>query len=644
MANQGDRGNEKESPTAMTTSSASLVVNQDGISGIVAIELSGDSQAIVYRRAGDRFEATAMPLSPWLVVPAGGERGLRHASAIEPLSGESHFSTRVRFDSWSRWRDSYRALREDPHTDVLAFPSPAEQFLIDSGLSLFAEMEFDQLKRAQLDIETLGFNPNDEQAAVIIITVAINGSKPFVIRGDELSEGEMIDELASWIDTNDPDVIEGHNLFNFDIPYLAARARRHNRTLNWGRDGSEVRFGPSRRFKAGPRSIPFEPAYVHGRHIVDTYQQIQRYDNAGLLASYGLKQAVEGLGLSRPDRTFVPGNEIAALWTSDPDRLVAYAIDDILDTDLLSRLALPTEFYQTRLLPSTLQQVAIGGPGEKVNDLLVRAYLQRGESIPAPQTPRAYPGGYTELRRVGHFAPVVKGDVESLYPAIMLSDRIAPASDHLGVFLPLLDSLTQERLTAKRRASASEGYEYARLNGLQSSLKVLINSFFGYLGYSRGYFNDFDAAERVTLRGHQIIQQVTSELEQRGALTIEVDTDGVYFEPPHEASSEEDEIRLIEEVSGGLPDGISLAHDGRWQGMLSLRLKNYVLQEYDGRLVLKGSGLRSRREEPFLRRFIQEASLGFLAADGASSVRELYLSFAEDILKGRLRSGGDRSH
>lgn len=623
--------------TSLSSDTAAIsALPSEEVSGIVAVELGGDSAIVIYTRTGDRVDASTIDFSPWLVVPEKDRLALRNAVTTEVLGGEGFYSTRARFESWTRWRDTYRALREDPMVSVLGFPSPAEQFLIDSGLSLFAGMEFDQLKRAQLDIETLGFDPNQDQAAVIVISLAVNGSNHHIIRGDECSEDEMIDELASWIDVNDPDVIEGHNLYNFDIPYLATRARRYNRSLDWGRDGSAVRFGSSRRFKSGARAVPFEPAYVHGRHFIDTYQQIQRYDNAGLLSSYGLKQAVDALGLSRPDRTFVPGEQIAETWRANPGMLIEYALGDVLDTDLLSRLALPSEFYQTRLLPSTLQQVAIGGTGEKVNDLLVRAYLARDESIPEPRSPRGYPGGYTELRRVGRFAPVVKCDVESLYPAIMLMDRIAPVSDHLGVFLPLLDSLTQERLIAKRQASVATGYDYARWNGLQTSLKVLINSFYGYLGYSRGYFNDFDAAERVTVRGHQIIQQVTDELESRGARTIEIDTDGVYFEPPERSSTLEDELRLIEDVSEELPEGISLAHDGRWEAMLSLKLKNYVLLEYDGRLVLKGSSLRSRREEPFLRSFLQTASREFLSPDEDSGTRDLYLSLAERILAGTI--------
>src|SRR5690606_36022700 len=145
-----------------------------------------------------------------------------------------------------------------------------------------------------------------------------------------------------------------------------------------------------------------------------------------------------------------------------------------------------------------------------------------------------------------------------------------------------------------------------------------------------------NAAEQVTLRGHEIIKQVTQALEEREARTIEIDTDGVYFEPPHAGTTLDEEVELIDAVSAVLPEGINLAHDGRWRAMLSLRLKNYILLDYDGRLVLKGSGLRSRRDEAFLRKFIEDAARRFLAADNDTSVRDIYLAYADDIISGSI--------
>jgi DNA polymerase elongation subunit (family B) len=240
------------------------------------------------------------------------------------------------------------------------------------------------------------------------------------------------------------------------------------------------------------------------------------------------------------------------------------------------------------------------------------------------------------VRHVGRFAPVVKCDAESLYPSIMLAEQIAPVSDRLDIFIPMLSILTERRLHAKRDERTASGKRRGQLRGIQSSLKVLINSFYGYLGYSRGYFNDYDAAERITLRGQEIVRRIVDELERRGAVAIEVDTDGVFFQPPASVSSEDEEMALVDAVSARLGAGIRLAHDGRFRGMLSLKLKNYALLDFDGRVYLKGSSLRSRREELFLRRFVTDAVARLLEPDRHGSVRDYYLDVADSILQGRL--------
>jgi DNA polymerase elongation subunit (family B) len=603
------------------------------VPGLVAVERENDQQVRIYQRDQDEVRSWVVDFEPWLITSPNAALATRSVIHQEPLAGDSQLSVLLRFRSWSRFRDARRVLRDDQRP-FLAFGTPAEQYLIYHGQALLIGMEFDQLVRAQVDIETLGFDPRHDQ--IVLITCAINGRDETVFRADQLSEFEMIGELNEWIRKHDPDVIEGHNIFNFDIPFLASRARETGTSLDWGRDGSPVRQGGSRPFKAGPRTIPFEPAYIHGRHIVDTYQQIQRYDTGGELLSYGLKPAIEALGLSQAEREIIEGDQIAAAWRDDPERLVRYAVDDVRDTSTLSVLALPTEFYQAQLVPRSLQDVAIGGPGEKINDLLTSAYIRHRQSIPTPSEARPFPGGYAAVRRTGAFGPVVKADVESLYPAIMLSDEIRPASDHLGIFLPMLSLLTERRLVAKRQARLADGYDQARLQGIQSSLKVLINSFYGYLGYARGYFNDYDAAEQITRRGHDIILRVEQELEQRGATVIEIDTDGVYFQPPSSCRGLSAEETLIDEVSNQLGAGIRLAHDGHWQRMLSLRLKTYALLSEDGRLILKGSALRSRRDETFVRQFFEEAILLLLQERPAHTVRELYLRHAERIQQGRL--------
>src|SRR5918998_6338625 len=97
------------------------------------------------------------------------------------------------------------------------------------------------------------------------------------------------------------------------------------------------------------------------------------------------------------------------------------------------------------------------------------------------------------------------------------------------------------------RATAVAGQETERAmwEGMQGSFKVLINSFYGYLGYGGALFNDYDAATRVTLAGQRIVKQVVERLAETGAKPIEVDTDGVYFVPPAGIATEAEERAYI---------------------------------------------------------------------------------------------------
>lgn len=611
----------------------------DPLTGLVAVDLAGPDRVRLYRRDGDRTISAEDELRPWLLAErAEPWTALRCQPTVEPLAGDHPLRFLVTFRSWPEMLDASRAAR-DGSERMFRLRSPVEAYLMRRGRTLFKGMTFDDVRRLQIDLETTGLDPRRPDASVLLVALTTSWGIEEVLALED-GEADLIRRMTERIVQLDPDAIEGHNIFNFDLPYLAARAEQHGLTLPWGRDGSAVRIDErGARFKAGPLTVPYSPAWIHGRHVIDTYQQIQRYDTGGKLTSYGLKNAVRELGLTRSDRTFVPGADILEAWRTDRERLVRYAIDDVRDVDILSRLATQTEFYQTQILPRSYQAVATGGPGEKINDLMLRAYLTARHSVPNPEPPRDYPGGHAELLGTGVFAPVVKCDVESLYPSIMLAERITSKADTLGAYLPMLADLTQRRLAAKAegRAMAKAGRhdERAMWDGLQGSFKVLINSFYGYLGYGRALFNDYDAATRVTLSGQRIVKDVVDHLRSAGATPIEVDTDGVYFVPPPAMIDEAAELAFIERISDRLPSGIRLAHDGRYRSMLSLRLKTYALLDDAGALVLKGSALRSRRVEPCFRDFIAEAARCFLEGR-PEDARVAYFGLADRIRRSEL--------
>ncbi len=413
---------------------AALLYGHDPLSRIVAVEPSGPNGVTIYRRPEEGpVGAETATYSPWLVAGAGALDGLSvRPAAVEVLEGAGAFDRLALFASRADQARALGELREGqiPH---YGHPSPVSQYLTLSGRTLFQGMRFEDVHRLQLDVETTTLQPADPAAAVLLLAITDNRGHEEVLSSQDEGEAALLRRLTERLLALDPDVIEGHNLVDFDLPYLAARARRHDLSLTWGRDGSPLWLQEREgRYKVGARILPSMRVHVHGRHVVDTFQQIQRYDTGFRLESYGLKPAIEALELLRPGREFVDRTRINELWQSDPQRLARYCLDDARDVRALADLTTPTEFYQAQIVPRSYQDVATGGTGEKINALMVRAYVARRRALPQPEAPRPYPGGYSEVRAAGVFRRVVKCDVESLYPAVMLHFGFKPATDTLG--------------------------------------------------------------------------------------------------------------------------------------------------------------------------------------------------------------------
>jgi len=490
------------------------------------------------------------------------------------------------------------------------------------------------LRRMQIDIETTTLDPALPEACIFMIAVSDNKGLAEVLIGDE---ADMLRQLLHLVETRDPDVLEGHNFYSFDLPYLIARYAAHNLSPDMGRGGSPVVMGTPRNCAIGTNARQFTPAYVYGRHILDTLLQVQRFDwSRGQVSSYGLKECAQTYGIAPPDRVYLDRREIVETFRTDPERVKTYAAQDVLETSALAALVAPTEFYQTQMIPDSYQNVAVTGNGEKINAILLREYLRQNRAIARQKPPQPYPGGYTEVRLTGVIKPIVKADVESLYPSLMLTQKISPAADTLHIFLPLLSDLTMRRLDAKGQLkhTPKATREYAYWDGLQNSFKSLINSFYGYIG-GPFYFNDYDAARRVTEAGQTIVKQIASELEAHGAKVVEIDTDGVYFQPPTEVKTEADELAYVERIGQCLPPGIRLAHDGSYSAMLSLKMKNYVLVEPNGHKIFKGSSLRSRADERYGRAFLTDA-INLLLDDKADQLSKLYKDLLARIETGEM--------
>ncbi|KAF0215352.1 MAG: DNA polymerase B [Geobacteraceae bacterium] len=621
-----------------------LLFGYDGTEGIVAAELAGRFIRLFIRnREGVRFKDD--PFHPFILLEEKELlAGFAGDFSISPLAGQGGYRFMAVF---KEWRDCLAArdflskksgkTPSAPDAPYLYISDPVHQHLLSTGKTLFKGLDFTDLKRLAIDIETYcaeGFEfSNPERGEDRIISIALMDERGYseVLFGREMSEADMLIRLSEAIREQDPDVIEGHNVFRFDLEYIRVRAARYGIKLGFGRDGSEPRVHPSR-FTIAERIIDYPRWDIFGRHVLDTYFLLQIYDvSARELENYGLKGAALHFGLAAPDRVYLDGGRIGKIYEEDPALLKRYNLDDVRETLALSRLLSYPYFLQTRMFPYSYQNCVIRGNATKINALFLREYLRRRAAIPKAGGGGSFEGGYNDIFEYGVVGSVVHCDVASLYPSLLLTYNMQSARDTLGLFLPLLKELRDFRLQAKKRArEESDPHRRDYYQALQQAFKVLINSFYGYLGTTIHNFSDPLLAAQVTSRGRETIKAMLAWLQERQAKPVEIDTDGIYFIPPPHVATPDQEEELVKELSMSRPAGIEVELDGRYRAMFSYKMKNYALLGYDGRVTIKGSGLKSRGIEKYLREFMGEM-IRFLLLGEGDKIEAMYCLYLQKL-------------
>jgi DNA polymerase, archaea type len=632
----------------LTHALSSLLYGKDACPGLVACEWAegpeGQDEIILFQREQDSSTSRRVePFTPflWLASPdmldeSGG------TADIEKLSGSAPLAYLAFFKTWKNAQEAVKELKkktgQNPSSNdapYLFINDPVQQYLMLTGRTLFKELSFPQIRRMQVDIETYSTpaydfsNPERPSDRIIAIALADQSGWTEVLSGEDLDEKSMLKRFVELVQERDPDVLEGHNLFKFDLPYLFTRAKQQRVPMRLGRDGHRARLGQGR-FSVGERTINYTKCMLFGRHVADTFFMTQAYDvTHRSLESFGLKEVAQHFGVAAPDRTYVDGAEIARLFEREPARIMAYARDDICETRAVADVLSPVYFAQTQMLPFSYQQTLVRGNGGKIDALMLRAYLHARHAVPLPGEPRSFEGGYTDIFYTGLARHVHHCDVRSLYPSLMLSRRIGPQSDPQGVFLDLLVQLRDMRVEAKRRMQEAHADERRWWDARQTAFKVLINSFYGYLGFSQARFNDYDAAEQVTREGREVLKHMLDWLQAHDAQPVEIDTDGIYFVPPP-FRNEDEQAQFETQLQASLSEGIDVEFDGVFPAMFSYKMKNYALLDDQGEILLKGAALKSRGLEPFQRDFLKEM-LRLILEDRAGEIADLKARYAEAI-------------
>src|SRR5213083_1104280 len=583
-----------------------MLFGADPTPRIVAIELGETGTVKVYRREADGSTiAEVEPYHPFVwcdsdVLDLGIE--------TEKLESSLKYGWLVTVDNWKELIALRNGLR-NAGRDFFAFTDPVQHYLTATGRTLFKDLRFEELKRMQIEVLSVaGVDEPGDKDHIMSITVSDNtGWEELLIidpKNVEQSEHDALKRLTSLVKERDPDVIEGHNLFRFDLPYLVQRAKKTKTKLDWGRSGGFLRSRPSR-LQIAEKTIDYPKFTIEGRHFVDTFLLAQFYDvGMRTLSGFERVDVARHFGLCDSEElSALTGKQLQRAYIDNDERFRERALCAVRETRAVADLLSPSYFIQAQIFPYNYQDVIVRGNATRINALFLREYFRRRHSIPELPMVRAFEVGYTDIFFTGVARNVWHCDITSLYPSVILQFDCFPATDQLQIFRHLITDVRAFRLDAKAEMRAEKDpARQHHLQALQNTFKILLNSFYGYLGFAQGHFADFDAAARVTQIGRDLLKKMIDWLNAHGAQVIEVDTDGIYFVPPEKIDVQD----LQNDLAKELPPGIDVEIDEQFDAMFSYKAKNYALLTKDGDVIIKGGALKSRGLEKFQRVFLEE--------------------------------------
>jgi DNA polymerase elongation subunit (family B) len=594
--------------------------NQQG--SIVGMEVF-DRHTDLYVRNGQVINVVKIPDFYWLLAssPFGNQN--------QRLAGNLTYKWVSKFKNEREFRTACGIAKNSPINTHVVY-NPKEMSMLRNGTTFYKGMTPRDVSVLSFDIETTGFDPNATKLLLISATYRLlDKIERRLFSYEEFrDERTMVGTFCAWVRDCDPDILLGHNILGFDLPYLKQKCGGN---LDLGRGESSLaifsKYTSSFR-KDGSQSYDYNNVIVPGREVIDTFHLAIKYDLARNYESYSLKSIIRQEGLERADRQHYDASTIAERYMipEEWEKIKTYSLHDADDPLALFDLMIPSFFYFCQSIPKTLQQVVSGASGSQVDSFMKRSYLQMGHSLPEASPPVAYEGAIS-YGNAGIYNHVNKVDVASLYPSIILQYEIYNRSkDPRAHFLKMVQIFTEERLKNKRLAKETGERRY---KDLEQSQKIIINSAYGFMGAPGLLFNSPVHAAEVTRHGREILQAGIDWVNSRGYRIVNVDTDSFSYTTGTQA---DDFDVHIEEINSLFPEKIRWENDGQYPKMIVVKAKNYIM--YDGKKIkIKGSGLKATMKERALTTLVKEV-IEALVFDRESTLIDIY----EDYVK--LTAGG----
>jgi DNA polymerase, archaea type len=550
-----------------------------------------------------------------------------------------------------------------------------------------------------IDIETYSVNKEIDSQKNPILMIAFYGmneqGKTFekVITWKEFpadsyvnfvnTEKELLQECKQIIANYNPDILTGYFSDGFDLPYIKARANIHNVKFDLGLDQSDL--------IASTADLRDGEAKIKGILHLDMLKFIKYIFGKNIKTdSYSLDSvSKELLGTQKHD---VDLDELPRAWDNSSTELKKFSAYNLQDAKLTFQLC-------EKLLSDIIEfSKIIGLPPFDVTRMrfsrLVESYIMKRaiiSNVLSPNKPgkqeidrrmeESIKGGFVYEPTPGIYSNLVVFDFRSLYPTIIVSHNIGPESltcdcckdlPHVPgkeeywfcekkKFLPgVLAELVNLRSIVKKdikqtrelqqadhstpKKSDSKELSKHNLSLLESrsyALKILANSFYGYLGFFGARWYSLESAASTTAYARHYIKDTIAKAEHQGFQVAYGDTDSCFFQLGKKDLTAA--MRFMQGINSDLPGQMELEFEGYFprgifvstKGTTRGAKKKYALRREDGTLKITGFETVRRNTSPLAKQ-VQEHVLNLVLNDKLSEAVSYVKQIVKDLKVGKV--------
>ena len=422
------------------------------------------------------------------------------------------------------------------------------------------------------DLETSIAHDTILCAAAVIEDMGTGERTRHTFDGDEES---ILRELTQLVRSNDPDIITGYNIDNFDMGRISDRANLLSKrdkslkiaTMGWGRVSTSEEG--RRRDTLYPTRGTARAWNLGGRCVMDAWWQ----------ARQALRPQRETLkfvsNLLFPDdeemqKMDVDASKMDEEWAARPDVVVEYCLRDAeLPLDIMHKIqAFRRKEAVAAVAKVPLDTSANGTTSQLIDSLVIRMADRTAIGVPltgsADKKESQIEGGYVHDVEAGLHRWVAILDFKSMYPSIMIGKNICyttridesstdqPDADEQeyesptgakfrnesgrrGMVPTLLEDLMAQRDVHKagmREAEDESTQSYH--DQMQYAVKILMNSFYGVFASGFYRFTHRQLGESITAWARQNIKSIIQKLGDEGQHVVYSDTDSIFVKTPVE--------------------------------------------------------------------------------------------------------------